>query len=176
MKASDLLLVNHKGQVVGGGHPQRQRYNAAAFVIHSAIHASRPDVDSAVHVHSPAGKAFSTLGRALPFYTQDSAVFWDDVGLYNDHGGVVLDGQEAEEIVESLGKKKAVVLQNHGILTVGGSIEAAVAWFYLYDWCKGIALTRRLEKECACVLRAEAAAAMSGAKPVSISPEVAAFT
>ena len=134
MKASDLLLVNHKGQVIGGGHPQRQRYNAAAFVIHSAIHAARPDVDSAVHVHSPAGKAFSTLARPLPFYTQDSAVFWDDIGLYNDHGGVVLDGQEAEEIVESLGKKKAVVLQNHGILTVGGSIEAAVAWFYLYAW------------------------------------------
>jgi ribulose-5-phosphate 4-epimerase/fuculose-1-phosphate aldolase len=132
MTASDLLLVNHQGKIIGGGKPDRQRYNAAAFVIHSAIHAARPDVDSAVHVHSPWGKAFSTLGRNLPLYTQDSATFYDDIALYANHGGVVLDSQESEEIVNSLGGKKALIMQNHGILTVGGSIEAAVAWFYLW--------------------------------------------
>lgn len=134
MTASDLLLINHQGEIVSGGKPDRQRYNAAAFVIHSAIHAARPDVDSAVHVHSPWGKAFSTLGRDLPFYTQDSAIFYEDIALYANHGGVVLDAQESAGIVDSLGSKKAVVMQNHGILTVGGSIEAAVAWFYLYDF------------------------------------------
>lgn len=106
-------------------------YNSAAFVIHSAIHASRPDVHSAVHAHSPAGKAFSTLGRPLPFYTQDSATFHNDIGLYASHGGVVLDSQESQEIVDHLGSKKALVMQNHGIMTVGGCIESAVAWFYL---------------------------------------------
>ena len=131
MTASDLLLIDDSGKIISGGHPDRQRYNTAAFVIHSAIHDARPDVESAVHVHSPWGKAFSTLGRHLPFYTQDSAVFFDDVGLYTSHGGVVLDSQESAEIVSALGKRKAVVMQNHGILTVGGSIEAAVAWFYL---------------------------------------------
>jgi ribulose-5-phosphate 4-epimerase/fuculose-1-phosphate aldolase len=132
MTASDLLLVNHKGEIVGGGKSDRQLYNSAAFVIHSAIHAARPDVQSAVHAHSPAGKAFSTLGRPLPFYTQDSAVFYDDISLYASHGGVVLDDVESGEIVSSLGNKKAIVLQNHGILTAGGSIESALAWFYLY--------------------------------------------
>ena len=128
---------------MAGGKPERQRYNAAAFVIHSAIHASRPDVESAVHVHSPWGKAFSTLGRELPFYTQDSATFYQDVGLYTSHGGVVLDSQESLGIVEALGGKKAVVMQNHGILTVGGSVEAAVAWFYLrVDWLYGHVVAR----------------------------------
>jgi ribulose-5-phosphate 4-epimerase/fuculose-1-phosphate aldolase len=132
MTASDLLLVNHHGDIVGGGKPERQIYNSAAFVIHSAIHAARPDVHSAVHAHSPAGKAFSTLGRELPFYTQDSATFWDDIGLYASHGGVVLDSKESQEIVEHLGGRKALVMQNHGIMTVGGSVESAVAWFYLW--------------------------------------------
>ncbi|WVR07310.1 hypothetical protein IAU60_004351 [Kwoniella sp. DSM 27419] len=164
MTASDLLLVNHKGRIVAGGKPDRQRYNAAAFVIHSAIHAARPDVDSVVHAHSSAGKAFSTLGRNLPFYTQDSALFWNDIELYAAHGGVVLSSKESGEIVNCLGSKKAIILQNHGLLTVGGCIESAVAWFMALD------------NECKCVLSAEAAAAMSGSKPISISPEVAEFS
>jgi len=131
MTASDLLLVNHYGDIVDGGKPERQIYNSAAFVIHSAIHAARPDVHSAVHAHSPAGKAFSTLGRPLPFYTQDSATFWNDIGLYASHGGVVLDTEESQEIVQHLGNRKALIMQNHGIMTAGGSIESAVAWFYL---------------------------------------------
>lgn len=132
MTASDLLLVNHQGDIVGGGKPERQIYNSAAFVIHSAIHAARPNVHSAVHAHSPAGKAFSTLGKPLPFYTQDSATFYNDIGLYASHGGVVLDSKESQEIVDHLGHCKALVMQNHGIMTVGGSIESAVAWFYMY--------------------------------------------
>ncbi|ORY35760.1 class II aldolase/adducin N-terminal [Naematelia encephala] len=164
MTASDLLLVNHEGCIIEGGKPDRQRYNAAAFVIHSAIHSARSDVASAVHTHSPAGKAFATLGRELPMYTQDAAVFHNDIGLYASHGGVVLDSDESAGIVQSLGAKKATIMQNHGILTVGGSIESAVAWFYL------------LEKECACVLKAEAAAAMTGKPPISISEEAAHFS
>ncbi|WVQ77265.1 hypothetical protein IAR50_006949 [Cryptococcus sp. DSM 104548] len=164
LKASDLLLISHSGAVIAGGHPSRQMYNPAGYIIHSAIHAARPDVQSIVHCHSPSGKAFSTLGRPLPYYTQDSAVFWDDVGLYGHHGGVVLDSQESGEIVKAMGKKKAVILQNHGLLTAGGCIESAVAWFML------------LENECRCVLAAESAAAMTGQKPISISAEVAEYS
>ncbi|WWD17572.1 hypothetical protein CI109_102013 [Kwoniella shandongensis] len=164
MTASHLLLIDHAGRIVSGGLPHLQRYNAAAFVIHSAIHAARPDVDSVVHAHSPSGKAFSTLGRNLPFYTQDSAVFYDDVALYANHGGVVLSGKESGEIVGALGGMKALIMQNHGLLTVGGCIESAVAWFML------------LENECKCVLTAEAAAAMTGSKPISLTSEVAKFS
>ncbi|ODN80028.1 hypothetical protein L202_03890 [Cryptococcus amylolentus CBS 6039] len=164
VKASDLLLVSHSGAVIAGGHPSRQSYNSAAYIIHSAIHAARPDIKSIVHCHSPSGKAFSTLGRPLPYYTQDSAVFYNDVGLYGQHGGVVLNSKESREIVKAMGEKKAVILQNHGLLAAGGCIESAVAWFML------------LENECRCVLAAEAAAAMTGQKPISLSPEVAEFT
>ncbi|BEI85781.1 hypothetical protein CcaverHIS002_0600680 [Cutaneotrichosporon cavernicola] len=164
MTASDLLLVDHAGRVVGGGRRGKQTYNAAAFVIHSAIHEARPDVAAVVHAHTPHGKAFSTLGRSLPFYTQDSAVFWNDCALYAAHGGVVLSAKESGEIVGALGKKKTVILQNHGLLAAGGSIESAVAWFML------------LENECRCVLAAESAAAMTGRPPVTISPSVAEFT
>lgn len=131
MTASALLLVSHTGEVIAGGLPGRKTYNQAAFVIHSAIHEARPEVNSVVHAHSPAGKAWSTLGRDFPYYTQDSAVFYKDIGRYKAHGGVVLDDSEAQAILDATGNRKAVVMQNHGILTVGGCIESAVAWFYL---------------------------------------------
>ncbi|WWD02702.1 hypothetical protein V865_000743 [Kwoniella europaea PYCC6329] len=164
MTSSDLLLVDHHGKIVAGGKPHQQRYNAAAFIIHSAIHAARPEIDSVVHTHSPYGKAFSTLGRNLPFYSQDSAVFYNDVELYDNHNGVVLSKNESQMIIDKIGGKKALIMQNHGLLTVGGCIESAVAWFML------------LENECRTILTAEAAAAMTGSKPISISSEVAEFT
>lgn len=178
MTVSDLLLINHKGEIVAGGKPERQRYNAAAFVIHSAIHAARPDVNSVCHAHTPSGRAFSTLGRELPFYTQDSAVFWNDIGLYAAHGGVVLSTSESDAIVKSMGARKALIMQNHGILTVGGCIESALAWFMLYATTstRSHLTHRRLEMECKCILAAEAAAAMSGSKPISLIPEVAEFS
>lgn len=132
MTVTDLLLIDHDGKIIAGGRPERQRYNAAAFVIHSAIHTARPDVNSVCHAHTPSGRAFSTLGRQLPFYTQDSAIFWNDIGLYAAHGGVVLSTSESDAIVKSMGERKALIMQNHGILTVGGCIESALAWFMLY--------------------------------------------
>lgn len=132
MTASNLLLVDHHGKVVGGGKPGRgQIYNAAAFVIHSAIHAARPEVNSVVHAHSIYAKAFSTLGRKLPMYTQDACIFYNDHALYAKHGGVVLSSGESEAICKSIGGNKAVILQNHGLLTVGGCIESAVGWFQM---------------------------------------------
>lgn len=62
-------------------------------------------------------------------YTQDATMFYHDHGVYKDFGGVVLSDEESEGIVGALGGKKALILQNHGILTVGGCIESAVGWF-----------------------------------------------
>ena len=73
IKASDLILVNEEGQVIDGG-PTRL-LNAAAFMIHSAIHQARPDVIAACHSHSIYGRAFCTLGRKLDTITQDSCAF-----------------------------------------------------------------------------------------------------
>jgi ribulose-5-phosphate 4-epimerase/fuculose-1-phosphate aldolase len=75
IKASDLILVNKKGVVVDGG-PNR-RLNLAAFMIHSAIHDARPDVNCAAHSHSLYGRTFCTLGRELDITTQDSCAFYN---------------------------------------------------------------------------------------------------
>ena len=129
MTASDLLLIDADGKIVLGGKPNRQRYNSAAFVIHKAIHEARPEVNSVSHAHSPWGKPFAAQGRELPMYTQDAAMFYEDHAVYKDFGGVVLSEDESNSIVKAIGRNKALILQNHGILTVGGCIESAVGWF-----------------------------------------------
>lgn len=126
MKMSDLILVNHKGQIVTGKH---QNLNQAAFAIHAAIHHARPDVVAAAHSHSLYGKTWSACGKKLDPLTQDSCIFYEDHGLFNDYSGVVLELSEGERIGKALGDNKAVILQNHGLLTVGHSIEECIFWF-----------------------------------------------
>jgi len=85
IRASDLILVNHRGEVVEGSHP----VNVAAFAIHSQVHAARPDVVAAAHAHSLHGKAWSSLGRLLDPITHDACAFYQDHALFADFGGVV---------------------------------------------------------------------------------------
>ncbi|WFE97490.1 class II aldolase/adducin family protein [Micromonospora sp. WMMD987] len=150
VRVSDLLLVGADGQVLGG----KGRINPAGFVIHSAVHAARPDVVCAVHTHSVYGRAFSTLGRLLDPLTQDACAFYDDHSLFDDYTGVVLDAEEGRRIATALGTGKAAILRNHGLLTVGGSVAEAAWWFVA------------MERSCQVQLVAEAAG-----KPVPIGPE-----
>src|SRR6188472_3986505 len=83
MRVSDLILVNHDGEVVYGSQP----VNRAAFVLHSAIHQARPDVVAAAHSHSPYGKSFSSLGIKLDPLTQDACIFYEDHALIAEQGG-----------------------------------------------------------------------------------------
>jgi ribulose-5-phosphate 4-epimerase/fuculose-1-phosphate aldolase len=152
MKVSDLLLVSHTGEVVEGSG----LLNGAAFTIHSQIHMANPKVTAAAHSHSVYGKAFSSLGKLLDPLTQDACAFYDDHVLFDDFSGVVLDNTEGERIAAALGDRKAAILLNHGLLTVGGSIEAA-AWWYI-----------TMERTCQAQLLAEAAGT-----PRLIAPEVA---
>ena len=122
---SDLLLVNHLGEVVEGD----RRVNTAAFTIHSQIHAARPDVVAAAHAHSIYGKSWSALGRALDPITQDVCAFYEDHSVFDDYTGVVLSVEEGKRIAHSLGENKAVILRNHGLLTTGHSVEEAAWWF-----------------------------------------------
>ncbi|KAF2867787.1 class II aldolase/adducin N-terminal [Massariosphaeria phaeospora] len=129
IRVSDLILVNEAGEVVVGSEP----INAAAFAIHSAIHKARPDVHAACHAHSTYGKAFSAFGRGLDMITQDSLRFYKSHGVYKQFGGVVLASEEGERIAQALGTGKAAILQNHGILTVGQSVDEAAFWFISLD-------------------------------------------
>lgn len=130
IRVSDLMLVNHEGEIVQPPAQAAPRLNRAAFAIHSELHKARPDVIAAAHSHSLYGKAWSALGQLLEPLTQDSAAFFDDHSIFTEFSGVVLDTSEGRKIAEALGHRKAVILQNHGILTVGQSVEAAV-WRYL---------------------------------------------
>ena len=92
--------------------------NSAGFHIHSAIHRARPDVQAAAHCHSLHGKAWSAFGRPIDIMTQDSCLFYDNLAVYENFGGIVLAKEEGENIAKALGpKKKTCILQNHGLLT-----------------------------------------------------------
>src|SRR6478672_6468353 len=99
IRVSDLILVNHEGDVVEGDRP----VNGAAFAIHSQLHAARPDVIAAAHSHSMYGKSWSALGRLLDPITQDSCSFYGDHSLFDDYTGVVLDLDEAKRLAVALG-------------------------------------------------------------------------
>jgi ribulose-5-phosphate 4-epimerase/fuculose-1-phosphate aldolase len=141
IKVSNLLLVNHEGKVVEG----EGLLNGAAFTIHSHIHQARPDVVAAAHSHSIHGKAWSALGRKLDPITQDACAFYEDHVVFTDFTGVVLAMGEGERIAAELGSNKACILQNHGLLTVGQSVEEAAWWFIT------------MERSCQAQLLAEAA-------------------
>jgi ribulose-5-phosphate 4-epimerase/fuculose-1-phosphate aldolase len=129
IRVSDLICVDHTGAVVEGN----AAVNTAAFAIHSQVHAARPDVIAAAHSHSLHGKAWSALGRLLDPITQDACAFFEDHGLFDDFTGVVLDVEEGKRIAAALGDNKAVILRNHGLLTVGHSVDEAVWSFITMD-------------------------------------------
>jgi ribulose-5-phosphate 4-epimerase/fuculose-1-phosphate aldolase len=155
IRASDLILVDHDGEVVEGSWP----VNRAAFAIHSAVHQARPDLNAAAHTHSTFGRAFSTLGRLLSPITQDSCAFYGDHSLFDDFTGVVLDVEEGKRIAHALGDNKACILRNHGLLTGGTTVDEAAWWFIT------------MERTCQVQLVAEAAG-----DPVAIDHDNAELT
>ncbi|KAK8219301.1 hypothetical protein M8818_001035 [Zalaria obscura] len=159
IKVSDLILADEHGTIVQGEEP----INAAAFAIHSAIHKMRPDVHAACHAHSVYGKAWSVFGRPLDMMTQDALRFYKSHGVYTDFKGVVLDSEEGERIGRALGDGKAVILQNHGLLTVGQSVDEAAFWFISMD------------KTCHAQLLADAASNGSGRPKIMIDEEEAEY-
>ena len=155
ISVSSLICVDSAGEVVVGNRP----VNRAAFVIHSQVHAARSDVTAAAHAHSIYGKSWSALGRLLDPITQDVCAFYEDHGLFDDYTGVVVDLEEGKRIAAALGDSKSVILRNHGLLTVGHSVDEAAWWFIT------------MERSCQAQLLAEAAG-----KPVRIGPQQAALT
>ncbi|MDB9790400.1 class II aldolase/adducin family protein [Gammaproteobacteria bacterium] len=131
IKVSDLLLVNHDGEVVQGDRP----VNVAAFAIHSRLHQARPDVNAAAHSHSMYGKTFSTFGKLLDPISQDSCAFYERQAIHNHFTGVVEETEEGDKIASALGDKTVLFMQNHGILTTGTSIDVALWFFFSLERC-----------------------------------------
>lgn len=125
----DLLLVDAKGKVLRGSGT----LNPASFAVHAAIHEARPEVMAAAHGHPTHGKAWASLGRLLDPISQDACVFFEDHAVLELYSGVVLSDEEGRLITETLGQRKALILQNHGLLTVGRTLEASIFWFIAMD-------------------------------------------
>lgn len=129
LKASDMVLVNLDGEIIGGNRSRPA--NTVGFLIHAAVHKARADAHAACHCHSPAGKAWSAVGRRLDMITQDACKFLGDAhAVYDSYGGVVLAEEEGANIARALGPRgKGCILRNHGLLTVGQTVDEA-GWLF----------------------------------------------
>lgn len=139
LTASELILVNGDGQVVEGGH----HVNQAAFAVHAEVHRARPDVVAVAHTHSLHGRALAALGELIEPITQEACAFYQDHALFDAYTGVAVDPAEGRRIATALGPYKGIVLRNHGLLTVGDSVDAAAWWFIAMERCAQVQLAAR---------------------------------
>lgn len=128
--ASSLLKIDHEGNILSAPDFGDLKYgvNKAGFVIHSAIHKARPELACVIHTHTWAGMAVSSLKCGLLPLNQTSMRFLKIA--YHDYQGVVLDLAEQDSLIEDLGQAEAMILRNHGLLTVGNTIGEAFNWMH----------------------------------------------
>ncbi|KAI1388791.1 arad-like aldolase/epimerase [Hypoxylon trugodes] len=163
LTAGDMICLEiATGKIVGGNTSQPA--NAAGYLIHSAVHKRRPhDIHAICHAHSNAGRAWSAFARPLEMLNQDVCNFHNAHAVYARYGGIVFAAEEGESIASALGPhNKGVILMNHGLLTVGSTVDEAGFMFGLLD------------RACAMQLQVEAAAANGIPKQI-ISDEEAAY-
>ena len=131
--ASNLVKIDMDGNILDEGE---RRINVTGYVIHSAIHAARHDVTCVMHTHTPYCMVVSALEKGLLPLQQDAYQFHERLS-YHEFEGVAVDIDERERLVTDLGDKNAMILRNHGLLTVGRSVaEAWVRMWQLEQACK----------------------------------------
>lgn len=143
MKASDMICMDMQGNIVGGNTSLPA--NAAGVSIHTACHLARPDAHAICHAHSIHGKAWAAFGRPLDMINQDVCYFHNAHSVYDNYGGIAFAADEGQNIARALGDGKASILVNHGLITVGSTVDEAA---YLYTL---------LDKSCQIQLMVEAA-------------------
>ncbi|KAI0518196.1 class II aldolase [Xylaria bambusicola] len=163
LTAGDMICLEIESGRVAGGNTSRPA-NAAGYLIHSAVHKRRPgDVHAVCHAHTIAGRAWSAFARPLEMLNQDVCNFHSAHAVYARYGGIVFGAEEGEHIAAALGdSNKGVILMNHGLLTVGATVDEAGFMFGLMD------------RACAMQLQVEAAAANGLPKRI-ISDEEASY-
>jgi ribulose-5-phosphate 4-epimerase/fuculose-1-phosphate aldolase len=154
MTASSLVKIDIEGRVL-----QETPFpiNPAGFVIHSAVHAARHDVQSVMHTHTINGVAVSAQKRGLLPISQQSIFVLASLG-YHDYEGVALRDDEKPRLVADLGDKSFLMLRNHGLLTVGPTIPDAFQGMYIFEAC------------CAIQLRAQAGGNLSDGELLEVNP------
>ncbi len=128
--ASSLIKVDHDGKILAKPDFGALNYgiNKAGYVIHSAVHHARPEVACVIHTHSWASMAVSSLDCGLLPITQTAMRFLK-IG-YHEYQGVVLDTAEQESLIADLGTGEALILRNHGAMTVGNTVGEAFNWMH----------------------------------------------
>lgn len=154
--ASNLVKIDLDGNIV---EPTPHEVNKTGFVIHGAIHRARPDAHCVWHSHTRAGVAVSAQKGGLLPISQYALPFYNRIG-YHDYEGLALDEAVREKLVRDLGGHPALILRNHGLVTVGRNIPEACA------------LMTMLDKAC----RAQIDAQAGGAELIFPSPEVCEHT
>jgi ribulose-5-phosphate 4-epimerase/fuculose-1-phosphate aldolase len=154
--ASSLIKIDVDGNILARPDFGDLDYgiNKAGYVIHGAIHRARHDAACVIHTHTWAGMGVSALECGLLPLTQTAMRFLT-IG-YHDYQGVVLDSKEEESLLRDLGGGEALILRNHGLLTVGRTVGEAFNWMH------------RLELAC----RSQLAAMATGAKLRGVADEV----
>lgn len=120
IRADTVLRVDAACEVVEGvGIPN------PGVRFHMWVYRARPDIGAIVHTHPPHAAALSMTGRPLAVAHMDAAMFHDDCAYLPVWPGVPVANEEGRIISEALGDKRAILLANHGLLTVGKSLEEA---------------------------------------------------
>ncbi len=154
--ADDILTLDLDGRVQGGRHPSHSEWP-----IHAAILRARPEVQAVVHTHPPFATAYSCLGREPLVLNQDGVLFAGGVAIFDQTPDLVNTPALGEALARRLGKGQAALLQNHGLVTVGTSVEEAT---YL-----AISLEKSLHTQWIAAVYGLAA----GTAPAAIAAEVA---
>ena len=126
---ADMVLVGPDAQLVNG----EGDINISAYRIHHPIHVARPDVVCAAHVHTGWGTPFAAEVRPIEPITQEAGIFFENHALFDDEEVQILDTAGGKRIADSLGANTAVILRNHGLLTVADSVAEAVGLFVILE-------------------------------------------
>lgn len=131
--ASNLLRVSLTGEILEGSE---MSYNKTGYAIHGAIYRHKPQLNAIFHLHSLASTAVSAMKSGLLPLSQFAFHFYNNIG-YHAYNSLVLDSQQGDTLVDNLGDNSALLLQNHGMLTVGPTIQEAFFYaFFLEKACK----------------------------------------
>lgn len=126
---SDLVLVGPDGSVVEG----IGEINQAAYNIHWPVHEARPDIVSAVHTHTPYGTPWSACAEPFSMICQEATAFFGCQSVFDDGEVEVQSTDGGKRIAASLGEGRLSILRNHGLLTVGATIDEAMGWYLMAE-------------------------------------------
>jgi ribulose-5-phosphate 4-epimerase/fuculose-1-phosphate aldolase len=154
ISASNLVKVTLDGEIIDD--PTGIGINQAGYVIHSAVHRARAEINCVMHTHTAAGVGVAAQEHGLLPISQHAMRLWGNVG-YHDYEGVALDLDEQQRLVGDLGSCMTMILRNHGLLSCGTTVRQAFDYMYY------------LERAC----QAQISALAGGAKVRILPPEIA---